>query len=421
MGGACLQAGDRRSAARRCGQYPGPPPSEEGRYHAKSLQARFSLISLGLYYPLFPTPAGLNPAVKLKAAPPQRQRQNGYLMTNLPQGLPPVDSRFFPGSFGPRERERRQLRRSATAIAFVLLGYLALSFLLPLLFYWVASWFLPGPGVAGGLVWAVNLMNELIYLVTYVCALALPFWLYTRWVGIPRRKALPFRPVPVGLMLPAVLLGLGATSLGNFISAGLGSVFALAGFVPVVAQPGLTGSPAADLVVLISATLAAATVEEFAFRGVLLQSLRRYGDGFAVLASAVVFALCHASFLQLGPALLSGLVMGYFAVVTGSLWVGFVTHLVYNSVAMAAGELIPQLPVHLQNTANLAVSAAMLVVGLAAAVYLALRYEKAFSLKAAATLLGARAKWLAVFSSVPFTSTVLVLLLLVARSFVPIT
>ncbi len=341
-------------------------------------------------------------------------------MVQFSQGLPPVDNRFFPNLFGPRERERRQLRQSASAIAFVLLGYLMVSFLLPFLFFWLASWFFPGPGVAGGLVWAVNLTSELIYATTYVCALAVPFWLYARAVKIPRQKALPLGRVSVRLMLPAVMLGLGATSLGNFISAGLSSVFAWAGFVPVVNQPSLTGSTAADLVVVISSTLAAALVEEVTFRGVLLHSLRRYGDGFAVVVSAAVFALCHASFLQLAPALLSGLVMGYFAVVTGSLWVGIITHLVYNSVAMAANVMIPLLPASAQPAANLAVSATLLVLGLAAAVHLALRYENAFFLKPSSTLLGARAKWRALFSSVPFVAAVTVLTLLVVRGFEPI-
>ena len=341
-------------------------------------------------------------------------------MTRFPQGLPPVDSRFFPQLFGPRERERRQLRHNASAIAFVLLGYLAISFLLPFVFFWVASWFFPGPGVAGGLVWVVNLVTELIYLVTYVCSLALPFWLYARSIGIPREKALPSGRVPFRLMLPAVLLGLGATSLGNFISSGLSSIFALAGFVPMIDQPGLTGSAAADVVVILSSTLAAAIVEELTFRGVLLQSLRRYGDGFAVVSSAVIFALCHASFLQLAPALLSGLAFGYFAVVTGSLWVGFVTHLVYNSIAMASNVLIPMLPMHLQGVANLAVSAGMLVLGLAAAIYISLRYENAFTLKPADTLLSAKGKCGAVFTSVPLWAALLVLLALIISGFEPI-
>ena len=359
---------------------------------------------------------------------PQKPRQPGRSgsgrmddsMTRFPQGLPPVENRFFPQLFGPRERERRQLRQNASAIAFVLLGYLAISFLLPSLFFWGTSWLFPGPGVAGGLVWVVNLLNELIYLVTYVCSLALPFWLYARSIRIPREKALPFGRVPFGLMLPAVLLGLGATSLGNFISSGLSSVFALAGFVPIIQQPGLTGSAAADVVVILSTTLAAAIVEELVFRGVLLQSLRRYGDGFAVVSSAVIFALCHASFMQLAPALLSGLTIGYFAVVTGSLWVGFVTHLVYNSVAMASNVLIPMLPMHLQGVASLAVSAGMLLLGLAGAIYIALRYENAFTLKPANTLLGSKGKCGAVFSSVPFWAVLLVLLALIIGGFEPI-
>lgn len=80
-------------------------------------------------------------------------------------------------------------------------------------------------------------------------------------------------------------------------------------------------------------TIVAAVIEEVSFRGVILQPLRKYGDGFAIAMAAVIFGLVHCNLIQAPFALLAGLVIGYFTVVTDSLWVGILIHLLNNSVS----------------------------------------------------------------------------------------
>ena len=70
--------------------------------------------------------------------------------------------------------------------------------------------------------------------------------------------------------------------------------------------------------------------EEIAFRGILMQSLRRFGDGFALLVSALLFGLFHLNMIQAPYAFLLGLWFGYLVLRTGSLWISMVLHACVN-------------------------------------------------------------------------------------------
>lgn len=79
-----------------------------------------------------------------------------------------------------------------------------------------------------------------------------------------------------------------------------------------------------------------AIFEEFAFRGVCITVLRPMGTKFAVIASAVLFGLCHVDPLQSVFAFLFGLLIGGAYVATGSIWPGVLLHLFNNSFAVFA-------------------------------------------------------------------------------------
>lgn len=73
-----------------------------------------------------------------------------------------------------------------------------------------------------------------------------------------------------------------------------------------------------------------AFIEEFIFRGAILQGLRKHGDWFAIIASALLFMLMHGnlqqSFYQFG----FGLLAGWIVIKTGSIWVSVAMHALNN-------------------------------------------------------------------------------------------
>ena len=65
-----------------------------------------------------------------------------------------------------------------------------------------------------------------------------------------------------------------------------------------------------------------------------MQPLRRYGDWFAILTSALLFGLMHATMTQVPFAIIAGIALGYVSLVSGSLWTSVIVHFVNNMIAV---------------------------------------------------------------------------------------
>ena len=72
-------------------------------------------------------------------------------------------------------------------------------------------------------------------------------------------------------------------------------------------------------------------VEEYAFRGVLLNCLGRYGKSFALYASAFFFALAHSTISEFLPALAMGIFLGKTSLRYKSIQPTIVIHILFNA------------------------------------------------------------------------------------------
>ena len=84
------------------------------------------------------------------------------------------------------------------------------------------------------------------------------------------------------------------------------------------------------IVWIFTLSIMPAIVEEFAFRVVVLGSLRRYSDTFAIFASATLFGLVHGNFIQIPFAFMIGLVFAYITINTGSVIPAICIHFLNN-------------------------------------------------------------------------------------------
>ena len=91
-----------------------------------------------------------------------------------------------------------------------------------------------------------------------------------------------------------------------------------------------------------------AIVEEFAFRVVVLGSLRRYSDTFAIFASAALFGLVHGNFVQIPFAFMVGLVFAYITINTGSVIPAMIIHFLNNFNSCVMMLIAKNLPSYLQ-------------------------------------------------------------------------
>ncbi len=90
---------------------------------------------------------------------------------------------------------------------------------------------------------------------------------------------------------------------------------------------------ACGIVLFVQMVVIAPLFEEFWFRGLVMESLRPYGNGVAIFLSALLFGLTHANFAQFFYAALMGIFLGYIAVSTKSIVTTTVIHAIFNSLS----------------------------------------------------------------------------------------
>ena len=77
-----------------------------------------------------------------------------------------------------------------------------------------------------------------------------------------------------------------------------------------------------------------AVCEEFLFRGLILNGLRKYGLWFAVLISALLFSLMHMNLLQLPYTFILGVIFGLVVYYTRNIWLGIIMHFFNNTTTV---------------------------------------------------------------------------------------
>ena len=177
-----------------------------------------------------------------------------------------------------------------------------------------------------------------------LAAFYLPFALYAKYIKhAPFDTAFPvcggkkIKHLPALFALQA-LAAMAASLLCNAVGGWIFPDF-FAGF----AAEETVRMTASDLVVsFLSLCVFTPFVEEFVFRGVIFGSLRRYGFGYAAVASALLFGLAHGSPAQLAYALASGLVFAAVYEVSGSVRTGILLHALNNTVSFVFTSLLPQ-------------------------------------------------------------------------------
>lgn len=194
--------------------------------------------------------------------------------------------------------------------------------------------------------------------------------------------AIPFNPPKdktKALLL--VLMGFGGCLVANYVTVFLrafGEGMGIYSSYSALEDPSST----LDIVMIfLCSSIIPPLVEEFAMRGVLMQSLRKYGNAFAIIASALMFGIFHGNAVQMPFAFLCGLVIGYAVVATESLWVGVIIHALMNSMSSISSALIYYFDEYTSNTFFYVGSAVGIVAGILALIVYFTRYKDDATLK----------------------------------------
>lgn len=271
--------------------------------------------------------------------PPQIGAPQGYTpttpMPQPPYGYPggwaaPAYVPVYQASRLPDPR-RKGASTTLNRMCLLLLAQVALSFV----------WQIPLQMLLGVL--GVDILsNELAYqwlsAVLVPLSTALPFVAYLIFRREDPAGYLKFEKVGFSGGLLCVLAGLAIVLLGNYPAL---FVSDLLGFFGYHSAPGYVSSAETLPVILLEIAVTAVLVpvmEELVFRGVVLSSLRRYGIGFSIVASALVFGMAHLDISTMVFATIAGLVFGFLYARTNNLWLTVLIHGLNNLIAVVGSH-----------------------------------------------------------------------------------
>lgn len=157
-------------------------------------------------------------------------------------------------------------------------------------------------------------------------------FLGVRFAGSSLREIFPVRAFP-WQSVPAILLSLVALQfLMNEITISLDKVLPPPGWFMELfnrlfeSDFGIWGG-------IVRVVVLAPIVEELIFRGVIFSGFQKnFRPFWAVVLSALLFALFHLNPWQLGPTFLLGLLLGFIRLRTGSLLAAIFTHALHNGM-----------------------------------------------------------------------------------------
>lgn len=248
----------------------------------------------------------------------------------------------------------KKIRFSSTLLGLCIIIYLAVSYFVPAVLSAIAL----GISILTGNIYSIgmgmsmnNTLNYAIELVSYILSYTIPFIIYGVLIAIPRKTALPLKRPKASVTFEAVCVGFGASAVGTVVSQLIYNAMAMSGVYPIAPDFSAPPEPAAAVLNVIMLVVAAPLFEEFVFRGVIMQSMRRFGDVFALVVSALLFSLFHGNLVQSPNAFIMGLVIGFFVIKSGSVWTGVIMHFANNLSSVIFTELTKNCTMEFQNVA----------------------------------------------------------------------
>ena len=131
-----------------------------------------------------------------------------------------------------------------------------------------------------------------------------------------------------------VFVGMAVAMVANTASDMIQTNFSFFGLQNTLDMSAKANTPLEIVLYIISTAVVPAFAEEFAFRGILMGTLRRFGDAFAIIASAIVFGAMHGNIVQVPFAFILGLVFAYVDCKTNSILPSIIIHFVNNFYAV---------------------------------------------------------------------------------------
>ena len=226
-------------------------------------------------------------------------------------------------------------RRTVSAIGFALLIWFLLINVFGVLYsYVLPQFFMEIPHEKEVL---LTLLNQGIYAAGYLFCFMFPVFflrIFIRKAGYSYRPM--YAPAQISPWLPLMILGTVAISFSaGYLNSMLMDFIGYDLDVLVATPQAASNDPKIYELILdfIVIALVPGFCEEFLFRGAILSNCLPFGEGPAILISALTFSLMHQNAAQIFYTFVAGLILGYIYVKTKSIWNCVLLHAVNNFIS----------------------------------------------------------------------------------------
>lgn len=267
---------------------------------------------------------------------------------------PPVQNQYqynyVPYGFTPETyAEKRDLRKRALVIGIPSVCLFLITFLWSFIYLFftvkiIGLSYTDAVKLAGN-----SAFQQIMQIILSILMFLLPFPIAAKIAGYRIDGLISFEKPKKNVFLPLICLGVGFCSFANIAMNYASQLFESFGIEYEVNYAENPTGVFGFLLTFIATAIVPALVEEFACRGIVLGLLKKYGEGFAIITSSVVFGVMHGNFEQIPFAITVGLILGYVYVKTGSIWASAIIHCVNNSVSVIFSYLSNSVSTSTQN------------------------------------------------------------------------
>lgn len=241
---------------------------------------------------------------------------------------------FFNMEENPLLKEKKEQRKVAGAVGLSLLA----------LFLILTEWSVPvlrilkNLGLDDYAIYKILInpaVNEIIQIFVSTTMLIIPAFFLLRMTHTKAHDVVPLGKPKTKGMAAIIVAAVGFCMISSLLNNYAAIIFESFGYKFPTMSNSTPKGVLGFLLVFLSTAVFPALLEEFMMRGVLLGVLRKWGDGFAIIISALIFSLMHASLIQFLFTFLVGLLLGFVTVKTESLWPAIIIHGINNFLSVA--------------------------------------------------------------------------------------
>lgn len=219
---------------------------------------------------------------------------------------------------------KRRTKKNFTTIGLCLTLYVLFIMILPYIFNWymieLNSSILKDEFLYYGVYFIIMLFGTII-----------PFFFMRKFARVKFRRIFRAANVSFSDMFVQTIVLFALCIATTYISSTIVTNFGLQGRLISSIGFNYEDKNLANSLYLFMLIAVSPILEEYAFRGVLLTTLGRYGRKFALIASSIMFALAHNNFAEMIPALAMGYILGKISLRYRSIQPTIIIHMLFNA------------------------------------------------------------------------------------------